>query len=57
MSTLKTIFKYILFHRWNKITEDKLDFLDKNWNKKPTKGFKKFIYDLVFNINGYKQIK
>lgn len=51
---LKTILKYILFHRWNKITVENLKFLDENWNKKPTKGFKKFIYDLVFKINGLK---
>lgn len=57
MNTLKAIFKFILFHRWNRISSENLKFLDENWNKKPKKGFKKLIYNLVFKINGYEQIK
>lgn len=48
---LKTYIKYILFHRWNKVSKEMIDLLNQHWVKKPTKGLKLNLYNKIIQIN------
>jgi hypothetical protein len=44
---IKTYVKYILLHKWNKISKEGIDLLDEYWENKPTKGIKLWLYNKV----------
>jgi hypothetical protein len=48
---IKTYFKYVLLHRWNKVGEEHFDWLDNHWQHKPSKGLRLWLYNKVKNIN------
>lgn len=49
---LKTYIVFILLHRWNKVSEEHFDFLEKYWDEKPTKGIELWLYNKVKYKNG-----
>lgn len=49
---LKTYVKYILLHRWNKVSKESIDLLDEHWKNKPTNGVKLWLYNKVKSKNG-----
>jgi hypothetical protein len=49
---IKTYFKYVLLHRWNKVGKQHFDWLDDHWQHKPTKGLRLWLYNKVKKING-----
>lgn len=50
MQVFKTIIKFIILHRWNKISSDGIDIINK-WKNKPTKGIRKIVFDYVVKLN------
>jgi len=48
---LKTYFKYILLHRWNKLSKESIDLLEEHWKNKPTNGVKLWLYSKVKSKN------
>jgi hypothetical protein len=51
---IKTYIKFVLLHRWYKVDEEKFKMLDDNWQYKPTKGLRLWLYNKVKKINGGK---
>jgi hypothetical protein len=49
---IKTYIKFVLLHRWYKVDEEKFKMLDDNWQYKPTKGLRLWLYNKVKKING-----
>jgi hypothetical protein len=49
---LKTYVKYILLHRWNKVSKESIDLLEEHWKNKPTNGVKLWLYNKVKSKNG-----
>jgi hypothetical protein len=49
MDFIKTYIKYIVLHRWNKISKEGIDLLEQHWKNKPTKGLKLWLYNKVKN--------
>lgn len=48
-----TYVKYILLHRYNKVSKESIELLDQHWKNKPTKGVKLWVYNKVRTINGH----
>jgi len=55
ISFIKTYIKYVLFHKWNKLSKESFDLLDNNWQNKPTKGLNLWLYNKIKKINGYNK--
>ena len=55
ISFIKTYIKYVLFHKWNKLSKESFDLLDNNWKNKPTKGLNLWLYNKIKKINGYNK--
>lgn len=51
MDFIKTYIKYVLFHRWNKLSEESINLLEQDWKNKPTKGIKLWLYKKIIKIN------
>ena len=49
---INTYVKYILLHKWNMVSKESIDLLDKHWKKKPTKGVKLWLYNKIKTKNG-----
>ena len=49
---IRTYIKFVLLHRWNKVSEEGLKMLDEHWQHKPTKGIKLWLYNKIKLING-----
>ena len=49
---IKTYVKYILLHKWNKVSVESIELLDAHWEKKPSKGPKYWLYNKIKSING-----
>lgn len=49
---IKTYVKYILLHRWNKVSKQSIDLLEEHWKNKPTKGVKLWLFNKVKLKNG-----
>ena len=49
----KTYIKYILLHRWNKVSKKAMTLLDEHWEKKPIKGLKKYLYEWIKVKNNF----
>ena len=48
---LKTYIRYVLLHRFHKISKEGICFIEKNFKKKPKKGIKKKLYDKIILTN------
>jgi hypothetical protein len=44
---LKAYVKYILLHRWNKVSNESFNLLEEHWKNKPTNGAKLWLYNKV----------
>jgi hypothetical protein len=57
VDSIKTYIKYVLFHKWNKLNTEQINFLQTHWKHKPTKGLKLWVYNKVIKINGINTTK
>ena len=48
---VRSYIKWVIFHKFNKISKESFDFLDEHWDKKPTKGTKLWLYNKIKQIN------
>lgn len=51
IDNLKTVFKFIFLHKWNKIPKEGVELLETHWKNKPKKGIKKIIYKIILKLN------
>ena len=47
----KTFIKYVLLHRWNRVSKESIELLENEWKGKPKSGAKLWMYNLVKWIN------
>lgn len=49
---IKTYIVFILLHKWNKLSKENFDILEKHWTNKPTNGLRYWVYNKVKEKNG-----
>jgi hypothetical protein len=54
MDFIKTYIKYVLFHRWNKLSEESINLIEQHWKNKPTNGMKLWLYKKIIKIKNRK---
>jgi hypothetical protein len=50
---IKTYIKYVVFHKWNRLSIESIEFLEKHWEHKPKSGIKFWLYRKIKKINGF----
>lgn len=50
---IKTYIKYVVFHKWNRLSIESIEFLEKYWEHKPKSGIKFWLYRKIKKINGF----
>ena len=48
---IRTYIKFVLLHRWNKVSQEGFEMLDEHWEYKPTKGINLWLYNKIKEIN------
>lgn len=51
MDFIKTYIKYVLLHRWNKLSEESINLIEQHWKNKPKNGMKLWLYKKIIKIN------
>jgi hypothetical protein len=51
MDLIKTYIKYVLLHRWYKLSEESINLIEQHWENKPTNGMKLWLYKKIIKIN------
>jgi hypothetical protein len=48
---IRTYIKFVLLHRWNRVSQEGFGMLDEHWEYKPTKGINLWLYNKIKEIN------